>query len=80
MWSASAVKWMHNPDPILQLKGSISVLHSYFKPELTFIFIFSNHKLAQERKSTNMASISHFGLIVQMKVLKSIQKDFSGNI
>lgn len=42
---------------VLQLKGSISVLHSY--NNLNQQSLFPYHKLAQERKLTKMASTRH---------------------
>lgn len=68
-----AARRMNNPDPILQLKGSISVLHSYFQPELTRFF-FSLPQVSPKEEINKHGFNQPFGLIVQIKVLKSIQK------
>lgn len=71
---------MYFPEPFF-LKNSwkalsVSCIHISTWTDI----IISLSQVAQEWKLKNMASTSHFGNIVQIKVLKSIQKDFSGYI
>lgn len=74
-----AIKRMNSPDPFfLTVERLYQCLAFIYQPEPTYFISLS--QVAQERKLINIASKEPFGNIVQIKVLKSIQKDFSGYI
>lgn len=73
-----AIKRMKIPDPIFTVERLYQCLAFIHQPEPTYFISLSQ---VSPREEINKHGFNQpFGNIVQIKVLKSIQKDFSGYI